>query len=162
MAMLYDTPEKKAWALQNDTEYFSRELLNLTAKEGGIVPFAYTPIQKKLNNFVQYQLLTEGEVDVTVVKPRQMRATTYFNSWEWQQLYWRKGLKIQIISHLGSVTNEIFDTIKHFNLLMPSQMRMEEDKNNRLELSFEATLNKLRVATAGTNASRGFAAQITH
>jgi hypothetical protein len=163
----YKTEAEKAWALQNDPEYFAFENLRIPAwgMHGvrGIVQMRYTYLQRRVMDEVIWQMNNRGECDLIVVKPRKMRCTSVLNGWEYQQITFQEGLTVLNIAHTAPVAEEIFDRhIKTFHKFMPDWLRREAKTDNKRELAFEENLCKMIVAVAGSNATRGPAASILH
>lgn len=163
----YLTEAEKAWALRNDPEYFSAHCLKLPSwgirGQRGIVPLAYTYLQRRVVAAVKDQMETRGECDLIIVKPRKMRCTSALNSWEYQEITWGEGLTVLNIAHTAPTVEEIFERhIKTFHRFMPAEFKRHADTDNRRELAFEDNLCKIIAALAGSNASRGPAASILH
>ncbi len=162
----YVTDAEKAWGLRNDPEYFAHECLKVIAwgVKGvrGIIDFEYTYLQRRVMQFIMQMMDECGEVDGIIVKPRKMKCTTVLNGWEYQQTTFHEGLTVLNIAHSAPVAEEIFDRhIKTFHEYMPAWLKRQEISDNKRELSF-TNKSKIRVAVAGSGATRGPAASILH
>lgn len=138
---------------------FSATLLKTTGKLGGIVDLRYLPLQRRIHAVVEKLMETRGEVRMVIVKPRQIRSSTYFQSLIFQQMYQYAGTQALTLTHRNSVTDELFATLKRFQDKLPDDVRIPAKKDNE-EVLYLENESKAKVATAGSDAGRGFPCRI--
>jgi hypothetical protein len=63
--------------LNTDLEYFAAEVLKIRPKAGGLVPFIFNPVQRKLHAIIEEQRAETGRVRIVVLKARQEGVSTY-------------------------------------------------------------------------------------
>lgn len=138
---------------------FSATTLQIVKKLGGLTHLKYKPLQNQIHAEVEWQLTERGWVRIVVVKPRQIRASTYFKSLEFEEMYNLEGSQSLTVTHRSAVTNELFATLKRFQDYMPPELKLKAKKDNE-EILYLSNESKAIVTTAGSDAARGFPCRI--
>ena len=127
----------------------------ITPKGAGIQTLDLTPIQLRIHYLLQALLEKRGYAHMAIVKPRQIRSTTYFNAAEFKLSQDIEGLKTLILTHRAKVTTEIFENLKRFQEQMEPELRQETTQSNDYKLAWK-NLSEISTGTAGTDSARGF------
>lgn len=141
--------------------HISKAHYKLIAKGAGIIPFEHTAIQLRLLAIAEMLLERRRQAHLVVVKPRQIMATTCFNSMEFKMSYDIPGLRTLLLSHRGAVTNEIFQNLKRFQEQLPDGLKLDAARSNERTLAW-SNLSELTVGVAGSDSARGFPCLILH
>jgi len=118
-----------------------------------------TPIQLRLHYLVQALLEKRGRVRMPVVKPRQIRSTTYFNAMEFKLSQDIPGFKTLILTHRAKITTEVFENLKRYHEQMEPELQQEATQKNDYKLAWK-NLSEITTGTAGTDSGRGFPCMI--
>lgn len=135
--------------------YFSASALKIAYKTGGMGGLTYQPLQARILVTAMAQLELRGEIRIDLVKPRQIRASTLFMSLGYSEMLLMPATQVLTITNKGSVTDELFRTIKRFHDHLPREMWTKPRKDNDDELYLENE-SLMKVATAGSDGARGF------
>lgn len=138
---------------------FAASFHKITKKLGGVGNLIYLPLQCRLHAICERLMEERGEIRLVVVKPRQIRSSTYCQSLIHEQMYDQPGTQALTITHRGSVTDELFATMKRFQDYMPEDVKIPSKKDNE-EVLYLSNESKAKVATAGSDGARGFPCRI--
>lgn len=134
--------------LRSDFPYYARRALKIRTKSGAITPFVLNEVQREIHRQIEEQRERTGMVRVILLKCRQPGASTYVGG----RYYWRvthaHGLRVFILTHSDSATNNLFAMVKRFQDQCPAVVRPETRVSNAKELDFGALDSSYRVGTA--------------
>src|SRR5690242_37467 len=85
--------------LDNDLEYFAEHYLKIRPKAGGLVPFLFNPVQKKLHAIIEEQRAQTGQVRIVVLKARQEGVSTYVAGRYYHKTIKNPGFLTAIVAH---------------------------------------------------------------
>lgn len=134
---------------------FSASMLTITLKLGGVGTLKFKPLQYRIQAAAELQLEEQGNVDLVMVKPRQVRASTWGQAFLYEEMYGLPGTQALTVTHKGAVTDELFLTLKRFQEYMPPDIKQRAKKDNE-DLLYLANESKAKVATLGSDGARGF------
>ena len=149
--------------LNSDLEYFAAHKLKIRPKAGGLVPFIFNPVQRKLHAIIEEQLASTGMVRIICLKARQEGVSTYVAG-----RYYRKTIKISgfltaIVAHEKPAVRNLFGLVKRMHDAMPEDERPVTGASNAEELKFSNIDSGYLVSVATEDgAGRSSTAQALH
>ncbi|WP_271673210.1 hypothetical protein [Bradyrhizobium sp. CCBAU 51627] len=149
--------------LANDLEYFAAERLKIRPKAGGLIPFVFNPVQRKLHAIIEKQRAETGRVRVVVLKARQEGVSTYTAARYYHKTIRRPGFLTAIVAHEKPASRNLFNLVKRFHDHMPEADRPATGASNAEELKFSDIDSGYLVSVATEDgAGRSSTAQALH
>lgn len=153
----------RAARLDTDLEYFAAEMLKIRPKAGGLIPFVFNPVQKKLHAIIEEQRAKTGCVRVIVLKARQEGVSTYVAGRYYYKTIRNPGYLTAIVAHEKPASRNLFNLVKRFHDHMPDDMRPVTGASNAEELKFANIDSGYLVSVATEDgAGRSSTAQLLH
>src|ERR1700761_8408439 len=122
--------------LDGDLEYFAGNLLKIRPKAGGLIPFEFNPVQRKLHAIIEEQRATTGRVRIVILKARQEGVSTYVAGRYYHKTIKNPGFLTAIVAHEKPAVRNLFGLVKRMHDLMPEEMRPVTGASNAEELKF--------------------------
>ncbi|MBR1004614.1 hypothetical protein ACVMGC_005333 [Bradyrhizobium barranii subsp. barranii] len=149
--------------LDGDLEYFAEHYLKIRPKAGGVVPFKFNPVQRKLHAIIEEQLASTGMVRILVLKARQEGVSTYVAGRYYHKTIKKPGFLTAIVAHEKPAVRNLFGLVKRMHDLMPDDMRPVTGASNAEELKFSNIDSGYLVSVATEDgAGRSSTAQALH
>ena len=120
-----------------------------------MVPLELHELQPRILRKMIEQADARDEIRMDIVKPRQIEASTLIQSFAYGEMNSLAGTQCLTVTNKGSVTDEIFRMLKRFHEYFPSQYKLKHKKDNE-EILYLANESLMKVATVGSDRSRGF------
>ncbi|WP_339033606.1 hypothetical protein WHZ78_17570 [Bradyrhizobium symbiodeficiens] len=149
--------------LKTDLEYFAEHHLKIRPKAGGIIPFRFNPVQRKLHTIIEEQRAKTGMVRIVVLKARQEGVSTYTAARYYHKTIRNPGFLTAIVAHEKPAVRNLFGLVKRMHDLMPDDMRPATGASNAEELKFSNIDSGYLVSVATEDgAGRSSTAQALH
>lgn len=149
--------------LDSDLEYFAEHNLKIRPKAGGLIPFVFNPVQRKLHAIIEKQRAETGRVRVVVLKARQEGVSTYTAARYYHKTIKRPGFLTAIVAHEKPASRNLFNLVKRFHDHMPDDLRPATGASNAEELKFSNIDSGYLVSVATEDgAGRSSTAQALH
>lgn len=149
--------------LDTDLEYFAEQHLKIRPKAGGLVPFKFNPVQRKLHQIIEEQRAKTGMVRVVVLKARQEGVSTYVAGRYYHKTIKKPGFLTAIVAHEKPAVRNLFGLVKRMHDCMPDDMRPVTGASNAEELKFSSIDSGYLVSVATEDgAGRSSTAQALH
>lgn len=149
--------------LDTDLEYFAEHYLKIRPKAGGLVPFKFNPVQRKLHQIIEEQRAKTGMVRIVVLKARQEGVSTYVAGRYYHKTIKKPGFLTAIVAHEKPAVRNLFGLVKRMHDLMPDDMRPVTGASNAEELKFSNIDSGYLVSVATEDgAGRSSTAQALH
>ena len=154
MSGLSDREKAIRQRLKDDLLHYAAKCLWIRPKkaedsdEQGLVRFRLNAVQRKLHERIEAQRARTGRVRILVLKARQPGVSTYVAG----RFFWKAthhgGLRVFILTHRDSATNNLFQIAKRFYDHLPALIRPQVKKSNMKELVFGRLDSGYHVGTA--------------
>lgn len=149
--------------LDTDLEYFAAQHLKIRPKAGGLVPFVFNPVQRKLHAIIEEQRAKTGMVRIVVLKARQEGVSTYVAGRYYHKTIKKPGFLTAIVAHEKPASRNLFGLVKRFHDCMPDDLRPATGASNAEELKFSNIDSGYLVSVATEDgAGRSSTAQALH
>ena len=149
--------------LDTDLEYFAQHHLKIRPKAGGLIPFAFNPVQRKLHQIIEEQRAKTGMVRIVVLKARQEGVSTYVAGRYYHKTIRSPGFLTAIVAHEKPASRNLFTLVKRFHDHMPDELRPATGASNAEELKFSNIDSGYLVSVATEDgAGRSSTAQALH
>lgn len=149
--------------LNSDLEFFAAEALKIRPKMGGLVPFTFNPVQKKLHAIIEEQKAKTGRVRIVVLKARQEGVSTYVAGRYYHKTTRNPGYLTAIVAHEKPASRNLFNLVKRFHDHMPEDLKPATGASNAEELKFSDIDSGYLVSVATEDgAGRSSTAQMLH
>jgi hypothetical protein len=159
----FDAAARHALRLDTDLEYFAEHYLKIRPKAGGLIPFVFNPVQKKLHAMIEEQRARIGRVRVVILKARQEGVSTYVAGRYYHKTIRNPGFLTAIVAHERPASKNLFKLVKRFHDCMPEDMRPVVGASNAEELLFSNIDSGYLVSVATLDGSgRSSTAQALH
>lgn len=143
---------RAAKLLRDNLPLYGRECLRIRTKPGEIVPLTLNRSQRFLHDKIEDQLQRTGRVRMLVLKSRQVGISTYIGARFYHKTSHRRGIRTFILTHLDDATDNLFNMVRRFHEMCPSEVRPQTGTASAKELSFSALDSGYKVGTAGSKA----------
>jgi hypothetical protein len=152
-----------ALRLDSDLEYFAAHKLKIRPKAGGLVPFIFNPVQRKLHAITEEQLASTGMVRIVCLKARQEGVGTYVAGRYYRKTIRNPGFLTAIVAHEKPAVRNLFGLVKRMHDAMPEDERPATGASNAEELKFSNIDSGYLVSVATEDgAGRSSTAQALH
>lgn len=149
--------------LLSDLEYFAAQVLKIRPKSGGLVPFIFNPVQRKLHRIIEEQRALTGTVRIVVLKARQEGVSTYVAGRYYHKTIKKPGFLTAIVAHEKPAVRNLFGLVKRMHDHVPEELRPETGASNADELKFSNIDSGYIVSVATEDgAGRSSTAQALH
>ncbi len=146
-----------------DLEYFAAQVLKIRPKAGGLVPFLFNPVQKKLHAIIEEQRAATGMVRIVILKARQEGVSTYVAGRYYHKTIRKPGFLTAIVAHEKPAVRNLFGLVKRMHDNIPDDMRPVTGASNAEELKFSNIDSGYIVSVATEDgAGRSSTAQALH
>lgn len=149
--------------LKDDFQHYAARCMKIRTKSGAVEPLVLNQAQRYLHERLEQQRAETGKVRALVLKGRQQGISTYIGA----RYYWRcthaKGLRVFILTHEQSATDNLFGMVDRYHQHCPALVKPSTGAANAKELFFHKLDGGYEVGTAGTKAvGRSKTVQLFH
>jgi len=138
--------------LKDDLEHYAGKCLRIRAKSAKIEPFVFNAAQRYVDQKLEEQREATGRVRALVLKGRQQGISTYIGGRFYHRASHNKGVRVYILTHEQSATDNLFGMANRFHEHCPPLVRPSTGAANAKELFFDRLDSGYEVGTAGTKA----------
>lgn len=136
--------------LRDEYDFYAPRCLKIRAKDGTIVPFEFNEAQRYLHGRLEAQRERTGKVRALVLKGRQQGISTYLGGRFYHRAQFRKGIRVFILTHEQSATDNLFGMVDRYHKHNP--IAPSTGAANAKELFFDLLESGYAVGTAGAKA----------
>jgi hypothetical protein len=149
--------------LKSDFVFYAPECLKIRTKSGAIASLELNEAQRYLHKRLEEQRAKTGKVRALVLKGRQQGISTYIGA----RFYWlatqSTGVRVFILTHEISATDNLFGMVSRYHENCPETMRPITGASNAKELNFAELESGYAIGTAGARATgRSQTVQLFH
>lgn len=140
--------------LKDDFPHYAERCLWIRPKKAeggddqGLIRFRLNAVQRRLHALIEDQRARTGRVRILVLKARQPGVSTYVAGRFFSKVTHHGGLRVFILTHRDSATNNLFQIAKRFYDHCPGLVRPQIKKSNMKELVFGRLDSGYHVGTA--------------
>jgi hypothetical protein len=138
--------------LRDDFTHYASKCLFIRQKSGQVAPFALNKAQQYLHERLEAQKAETGKVRALVLKGRQQGISTYIEGRFYHRATHSKGLRVFILTHEQSATDNLFGMVERYHSNCPELVKPQTGASNAKELSFPKLESSYAVGTAGSKA----------
>jgi hypothetical protein len=153
--------------LVTDYRIYASNFLQITTKDGELVPFVWNPPQEKLAAAVQWQEERGLPIRVVILKARRVGISTWVQGFNFWRTHLRPNRSAITLAHVADSALKLFDMQRVFydhlaELPEGHPLRVQKRHLTRKQITFANTRSSTQVLTVGTGSGRGFTALHLH
>lgn len=159
------SPDERAirQRLKDDFPHYASKCLRIRSKSGAIEPLVLNKAQLYVHERLEEQRAETGKVRALVLKGRQQGMSTYIGGRYYWRATHRRGLRVFILTHEQSATDNLFGMAQRYHEHCPKPVKPSTGAANAKELYFDRLDGGYEVGTAGTKAvGRSKTVQLFH